>query len=549
MCNGPLDSPWPLLPSERRCQEDPASQKCALTLGPLGTCADVSDPIKSVNNSRTNASNGHGKPLPGKMNQPSPVASPRPHMVLSEKDGCLQVSILSVYDLPWDDTPTVLVSVCGKTVTPGPPLARNKSRNSFRFSSNGNGDSGRKNVRSQTDSGTSTPATSNVTRASISSEPLKLVAPLRDLFHSTVQVRVVYARKNSPYLEAHFAMTDQLRICESKWVVLDLKPTAVSSLARAALAASQRLSQTSSKEDLPEEQAVPTVRVKLLLSGPYRPEAAMCLHACEAYFALIDNTDERLNRALKAVQFERFGKYLLIPAVPVLVGVLVVSPLLASIFMVGLPIFIPFVLAAIALTMGAIVMGTILLASTRQRRAHWLPSVTHFVDTPLGQRIVYDTGPRPTLVSVAKQIVPSSPRTRDFENGGTIYSYNAMDRMWTKLLLSLAIDLIGSASYMLPIVGEVLDVAWAPTQTILLMAMYDHVTSHLQYVSFFEEILIFTDIVPSATIGWLVEYVPLLLSWDGKDGTFTIEQVNSDLTLTERDDGSAASSRVYDSVN
>ena len=56
-------------------------------------------------------------------------------------------------------------------------------------------------------------------------------------------------------------------------------------------------------------------------------------------------------------------------------------------------------------------------------------------------------------------------------------------------------------------VGEGFDVAWAPIQTIMIMAMYDHVAPNLKYLSFVEEILPLTDIVPSATIGWLYEFV------------------------------------------
>jgi hypothetical protein len=44
------------------------------------------------------------------------------------------------------------------------------------------------------------------------------------------------------------------------------------------------------------------------------------------------------------------------------------------------------------------------------------------------------------------------------------------------------------------------------------MAMYDTTTPNLKYVSFIEEILPFTDFVPSATIGWAAQFGPQLLS-------------------------------------
>jgi hypothetical protein len=43
------------------------------------------------------------------------------------------------------------------------------------------------------------------------------------------------------------------------------------------------------------------------------------------------------------------------------------------------------------------------------------------------------------------------------------------------------------------------------------MAMFEEVSSKLKYLSFIEEILPFTDIVPSATIGWAAEFLPQLV--------------------------------------
>jgi hypothetical protein len=137
----------------------------------------------------------------------------------------------------------------------------------------------------------------------------------------------------------------------------------------------------------------------------------------------------------------------------------------------------------------------VLYSSTRSGRTYIggtiAPIMEHLFGSRSGQTLLYDVGPRPTPVSVCRQIVPHG--------------------MWSKLMLSLLIDLIGSASYLIPVVGEGLDLAWAPTQTILIMAMYDITTPNLKYASFVEEVLPFTDIVPSATIGWACEFVPGML--------------------------------------
>jgi len=83
--------------------------------------------------------------------------------------------------------------------------------------------------------------------------------------------------------------------------------------------------------------------------------------------------------------------------------------------------------------------------------------------------------------------------------------------IWQKLILSLVIDLIGSSSYLIPVAGEAFDPAWAPIQTIIIMAMYNEAAPNLKYVSFAEELLPFTDIIPSATAGWLTEFgLPLV---------------------------------------
>jgi hypothetical protein len=50
-----------------------------------------------------------------------------------------------------------------------------------------------------------------------------------------------------------------------------------------------------------------------------------------------------------------------------------------------------------------------------------------------------------------------------------------------------------------------------PIQSMLIMALYNQTTPSLKYVSLAEEWLPFTDILPSATIGWVTENIPWLL--------------------------------------
>lgn len=75
-----------------------------------------------------------------------------------------------------------------------------------------------------------------------------------------------------------------------------------------------------------------------------------------------------------------------------------------------------------------------------------------------------------------------------------------------KLAISIGIDVVGVASFLLPLVGEVGDLGWAPTSAILIKALYNN--NVLATVGLVEELLPGADIVPTATIGWVFEYVP-----------------------------------------
>jgi len=75
--------------------------------------------------------------------------------------------------------------------------------------------------------------------------------------------------------------------------------------------------------------------------------------------------------------------------------------------------------------------------------------------------------------------------------------------MMLKGLACIGLDLMGDASYLLPGLGEELDLAYAPAQAIALKMMFRYTA--LPALGFTEEILPGTDIMPSATFGWLLE--------------------------------------------
>ena len=75
---------------------------------------------------------------------------------------------------------------------------------------------------------------------------------------------------------------------------------------------------------------------------------------------------------------------------------------------------------------------------------------------------------------------------------------------FTKLLICICIDILGSANEAIPLVGEVVDVIYAPIAALLLRQLFSG-SNIIFLLEFTEEILPFTDILPLATICWMVE--------------------------------------------
>lgn len=83
------------------------------------------------------------------------------------------------------------------------------------------------------------------------------------------------------------------------------------------------------------------------------------------------------------------------------------------------------------------------------------------------------------------------------------------------LLKGLVYDAIGMASGAIPLVGGFLDLLWAPYAAKKMSAMYPGKKGKLASVLvFLEEILPFTDVIPTFTLMWLYTFV-----WQ-KEGDF-----------------------------
>jgi hypothetical protein len=74
-----------------------------------------------------------------------------------------------------------------------------------------------------------------------------------------------------------------------------------------------------------------------------------------------------------------------------------------------------------------------------------------------------------------------------------------------KLLAVIGIDLLGVISYALPAIGELSDILIAPLSALLLFAVFK--SKKAAIVGFTEEILPFTDIIPTGILCWISRYV------------------------------------------
>ena len=72
-----------------------------------------------------------------------------------------------------------------------------------------------------------------------------------------------------------------------------------------------------------------------------------------------------------------------------------------------------------------------------------------------------------------------------------------------KLIISIVIDLVGMATYAVPVVGEFFDVIWSWISGFLIYVMYKN--KPLAVTGWIEELLPGTDFIPTATICWVRE--------------------------------------------
>lgn len=81
------------------------------------------------------------------------------------------------------------------------------------------------------------------------------------------------------------------------------------------------------------------------------------------------------------------------------------------------------------------------------------------------------------------------------------------DKKMQKLALSILFDLIGMATFIVPVLGETFDVIWAPVAGLLLNRMYKGTVGKVGgIIVFIEELMPGLDIIPTFTLTWIYTY-------------------------------------------
>jgi hypothetical protein len=91
-----------------------------------------------------------------------------------------------------------------------------------------------------------------------------------------------------------------------------------------------------------------------------------------------------------------------------------------------------------------------------------------------------------------------------------VYMKDAMNKSDQKPLPSLALciflDLVGCMSFIVPGAGEFTDVIWAPLSGLIYYKLFGgRMGVFGGFFSFFEELMPFSDIIPTFTISWFLK--------------------------------------------
>jgi len=75
------------------------------------------------------------------------------------------------------------------------------------------------------------------------------------------------------------------------------------------------------------------------------------------------------------------------------------------------------------------------------------------------------------------------------------------------LAFCILMDLLGYASFAIPVLGEVIDLVWAPVSALIYMKLFGFKKGFLGGMfNFVEELMPGLDIIPTFTITWFIQY-------------------------------------------
>ncbi|RMX67082.1 hypothetical protein DD238_001083 [Peronospora effusa] len=164
-------------------------------------------------------------------------------------------------------------------------------------------------------------------------------------------------------------------------------------------------------------------------------------------------------------------------------------PLTLLVGVMGFPIWFVASFAMSLVTVFAAISAVLALKVVRSERVKG--ACQHFLTSQQGQLLLFQGMPgeealSPSVLSErAKKFVLESPSR--------------------KLVASLVIDFVGNATFVVPVIGELADIFWAPVSSRMVHTLYKESSPHARYLGFLEEVLPFTDIIPTATLAWMKE--------------------------------------------
>lgn len=82
------------------------------------------------------------------------------------------------------------------------------------------------------------------------------------------------------------------------------------------------------------------------------------------------------------------------------------------------------------------------------------------------------------------------------------------ENKYQKLFASLLLDAVGYLSFLIPGLGEFIDLFWAPASAYIMTKMYKGNKGKIGgAISFLEEIMPGMDVIPTFTLMWMYTYV------------------------------------------